>query len=81
MCKAISSLVSLEEQLLEQFTVHRHEVMNKLEAHGMKVASELVKAWAPKQDKNKDKDKDRKGKGDAVNEVAAEEDTPTTDTP
>ena len=50
---------------------------------------EIKRAWRPKpdKDKNKDKDKDKKGKGrwtkerDAVNRVAAGEDTQTTDAP
>ena len=48
---------------------------------------EIKRALGPKPDKDKDKDKDKKvkgrskEKGDAVNEVAAEEDTPTTDAP
>ena len=48
---------------------------------------EIKRAWRPKTDKDKHKDKDKKGKspwrkkGDAVNEAAAEEDTPTTDAP
>ena len=48
---------------------------------------EIKRAWGPKPDKDKDKDKNKKGKsrwrkkGGAVNEVAAEEDTPTTDAP
>ena len=56
-----------------------------------KEIQEIKRAWGPKpdkdKDKEKDKEKDRKGngrwrkKGDAVNEVAAEEDTPTTDAP
>ena len=50
-----------------------------------KEIQEIKRAWGPKLDKEKDKDNDRKGKsrwrkkGDAVNEVAAEEYTPTTD--
>ena len=60
----------------------------------MMVGTELAKeiqrikrAWEPKPDKDKDKDKDKNGtgwwkeKGDSVAQVAAEEDTPTTDTP
>ena len=50
---------------------------------------DIKRAWGPKQDTDKDKDKgkDKKGKsrwrkkGDAVNKVAGEEDTPTTDAP
>ena len=48
-----------------------------------KEIQEIKRAWGPKPDK--DKDKKVKGRGrkkeDAVNEVAAEEDTPTTDEP
>ena len=46
-----------------------------------------MRAWGPKPEEDKDKDKDKKGKGrgkkkgDAVNGVAADEDTPTTDAP
>ena len=46
---------------------------------------EIKTAWGPKPDKDKDKDREKKGKGRgrkkgvAVNEVAAKEDTPTTD--
>ena len=60
----------------------------------MMVGTELAKeipdiktAWGAKPDMDKDKDKDKKGKsrwrkkGDAVNEVAAKEDTPTTNAP
>ena len=54
-----------------------------------KESQEIKGALGPKpdQDKDRDKDKDKKGKGrwrkkgDAVNKVAAEEDTPTTDVP
>ena len=62
----------------------------KLMMVGTKLAKgieEIKRAWGPKPDKDKDRDKNKKGKGrgrkegDAVNEVAAEEDTPTTDAP
>ena len=52
-----------------------------------KEIQESNRAWGPKLDKDNDKDKDKKGKswwrkeGGAVNEVAAEEDTPTTHAP
>ena len=54
-----------------------------------KEIQEIKSAWGPRpdSDKDKDKDKDKKGKGpwekkgDAVNRVAAEEDTPTSDAP
>ena len=64
--------------------------LSKLMMVGTEVAKEIQeirRAWGPKPDKDRDKDKkkDKKGKGwgrkkgDAVNDVAAEEDTPTTD--
>ena len=52
-----------------------------------KEVQEIKRAWGPRRDKDKDRVKDKKGtcrwgkKGDAVNEVAAEQDTPTTDAP
>ena len=52
-----------------------------------KEIQELKRAWGPKPDRDKHKDKDKKGmggwrqKGDAVNEVAAEEYSPTSDAP
>ena len=60
--------------------------LSKLMMVGTELAKEIQeikRAWRPKPDK--DKDKKGKGwwkkKGDAVAEVAAEEDTRTTDTP
>ena len=64
--------------------------VSKLMMVGTKLAKEIQeikRAWAPKPDKDKDEHKDKKGKGrwmkkgDAVNEVTAEEHTPTTDAP
>ena len=56
-----------------------------------KEIQDIKRAWGPMSDKDKEKDKDqdqdKKGKGrwrkkgDAVNEVAAEHNTPTTDAP
>ena len=52
-----------------------------------KEIQEIKRAWGPKPDKDKDRDKDKRGKGwwrkkeDAVNKVAAEEDTLTIDAP
>ena len=52
-----------------------------------KEIQEIKRAWGPKTDKDKDKDMHKKGKsrrrnkGGAVNEVAAEEDSPGTDAP
>ena len=48
-----------------------------------KEIQEIKRSWTPKQDKDKDKDNDKKGKGrwkkkGDVNEVAAEDGTPTT---
>ena len=69
--------------------VSNHE-LSKLMMVGTELAKkiqEIKRAWEPKPDKDKDKDKDKRGKGrrkkkgDAVNEVAADEDTPTTDAP
>ena len=48
---------------------------------------DIKRSSRPKSDKDRDKDKDKKGKGgwrkkgDAVNEFAAEQDTPTSDAP
>ena len=71
-----------------------HDELSKLMMVGtkpVKEIQEIKRAWGPKPDKDndrdKEKDKDKKGKGrwrkkgDAVNPVAAEEDTPTTDAP
>ena len=64
--------------------------LSKLMMGGTELAEEkqeINSAWGPKPDKDKDKDMDKKGKGrwrkkgDAVTEVNAEEDIPTTDTP
>ena len=64
--------------------------LSKLMMVGTELPKEIQesnRAWGPKLDKNNDKDEDKKGKsrwrkkGGAVNEVAAEEDTPTTDAP
>ena len=62
--------------------------LSKLMMVGTELAQKIQEfkgAWGPKPDKDKDKDKKGKGrwrkKGDAVNEVAAEEDTPTCDDP
>ena len=49
----------------------------------LKEIQEIKRAWAPKHDKDKDREKDKKGKGrwrkkgNGVNEVTAEENTPT----
>ena len=64
--------------------------LSKLMIVGTKLAKdiqEIKRAWVPKADKDKNKDKDKKGKSrgkkerDAINGVAAEEDTLTTDAP
>ena len=66
------------------------EEVSKLMMVGTELAKEIQeikRAWGPKPDKDKDKDKDKRGKGwwrkkgDAVNDLAAEEDGPTTDAP
>ena len=63
--------------------------LSKLMMVGTELAKEIqeiTRGWEPKPGKDKDKNKDNKGKGwwkkkgDAMAEVAAEEDTPTTDT-
>ena len=50
-----------------------------------KQIQEIKRAWGPKPDRDKGEDKKGKGRGkkegDAVNRVAAEEDTLTTDAP
>ena len=62
--------------------------LSKLMMVGTEVGiQEIRRACGPKPDKDKDKDKEKKGKGwgrkkgDAVNKVAAEEDTLTIDAP
>ena len=69
--------------------VSKHQ-LSKVMMVGTQLAKgiqEIKKAWGPKPDEERDKYKDKKGKrlwrkkGDAVNGVAAEEDTPTDDPP
>ena len=59
--------------------------LSKMRTKLAKEIQEIKRSWTPKQDKDKDKDKekDKKGKGRCknkgdVNEVAAEDGTPTT---
>ena len=67
----------------------KHE-LPKLMMVGTELAKEndeTKRAWGPKSDKDKDEDRDQMGKGrskrkgNTVSEVAAEEDTPTSDAP
>ena len=64
--------------------------LSKLMMVGTRLAKEIQEikiGWGPKPKMDKEKDKDKKGKGgwrkegDRVNDVGAEEDTPTTDAP